>query len=75
MRIWSGEGGLMTDEQVLAYIGHFGSLSEAAQHGDIDLLHEDGTDAVGQADGADALKRARGHRSGHGKRLADYLEG
>lgn len=28
----------MTDEQVLAYLAHFGSMSEATAHGDVALI-------------------------------------
>lgn len=41
MRLWMGDGGLMTDQQLLAYVGHFGSLSEALMHGDVKLISED----------------------------------
>lgn len=38
MRLWAGAGGLMTDEQLLAYLAHFGSPSSAAARGDVRLV-------------------------------------
>lgn len=71
MRIWSGEGGLMTDEQVLSYIGHFGSLSAALEHGDVSLMHDaPGAPARGEGDPDGGERGARRPRE---TRLADYL--
>lgn len=71
MRIWSGEGGLMTDEQALAYIGHFGSLSAAVEHGDITLVTDSGSDSSPHGGNSPGGKQER--RPIRKTRLADYL--
>lgn len=77
MRLWMGDGGLMTDEQVLAYVGHFGSLSEALSHGDIRLV-ADGDSRVGALVDGDRLERESSTHDAEGAgiarpSLADYL--
>lgn len=57
MRLWIGEGGLMTDEQVLAYLAHFGSLRSAADKGDVRLVARDGDWVASRAAGESSRKR------------------
>lgn len=64
MRIWEGEGGLMTDEQVLRLLAHYGSLDAARAAGNVTLV----------SDGGPGGSR-RGRREGRGPSLRDYLEG
>lgn len=63
MRIWEGKGGLMTDEQLLRLLAHYGSLDAARAAGDVRLV------SAGSERGASQV--ARTHR---GRSLRDYLE-
>lgn len=67
MRIWGVAGGLMTDEQLLRLLAHYGSLDAARAAGNVTLVSETGD--------ADMGERSRGRGAGRGRRLADYLEG
>ena len=61
MRLWEdADRRLCTDEQLLRYAAHFGSLGAAVEHGDIQLLAESPSDAP---------RRTKDHRP----RLADYI--
>lgn len=72
MRIWSGEGGLMTDEQLLAYIGHFGSLSRALECGDVRLVSDSKNEfPLLREEAADDCLET--HRRLRETKLSDYL--
>lgn len=62
MRLWEGEGGLMTDEQLLRLLAHYGSLDAARAAGDVRLV------SGGERE---ASQVTRTHR---GRSLRDYLE-
>ena len=64
MRIWiNAKGDLITDDQVLALLEHYGDLGSAAGAGNIKLLN--GTREAGISRGFEAARR------GH---LRDYVE-
>ncbi|MCI6549012.1 MAG: hypothetical protein MR874_12025 [Coriobacteriaceae bacterium] len=67
MRIWEGAGGLMTDEQLLRLLAHYGSLDAARAAGNVTLVSETGDAGMGG--------RSRDGGAGRGRRLVDCLEG
>lgn len=70
MRLWvDTEHHMLTDEQLLRLIAYYGSLEEAATHGNIALISDSSPDAR-QNDGACSSQRRTIPR----RRLADYLE-
>lgn len=71
MRLWSDSSQrLMTDEQLLRLIAHFGSLQKATEHGDIVLVDPTTSDVSPDSD--DSMVCV--HSQPAPKRsLADYL--
>lgn len=72
MRQWlDPKGAIVDDERLLAYVSSFGSLTEAAAHGEFRLISDAGDS---RRLGEDAF-RADGHARWRGKKppLADYL--
>lgn len=67
MRLWKGEGGLMTDEQLLRTIAHYGSLDAARAAGNVILVSD------GREQGPE--NASRDGRARRAPRLSDYLEG
>lgn len=63
MRIWESKGGLMTDEQLLRLLAHYGSLDAARAAGDVRLV------SGGREREASRVTLTHGGRS-----LRDYLE-
>lgn len=70
MRQWiDSNNRLMTDEQLLRHIAHFGSLDKALKHGDISIISETSTDKTKSSDASFNHDKEKNVRA-----LADYLK-
>lgn len=68
MRFWANDkGDILTDDQVLAYVAHAGSLSEAAERGDVRLVAGDPDEERRPYEGREGVEREHA-------RLAHWLD-